>query len=158
MVLSLRQHIDLPPYTTSKFDHADVHISTGLIFVAHTLAGCIEIIDGGRCLHINTISGCPEASGVICAQEDNLIFATTRGEGKIMVIDPISQSLIREITSIGSKPNGLAWDRRRRHLLVADVQDLKPVSLIPHLVIFYQLQSYQEDRDGVPMIITGTAS
>jgi DNA-binding beta-propeller fold protein YncE len=42
-----------------------------------------------------------------------------------LIIDPISQTLMREITSIGSKPNGLAWDTRRKHLLVADVEDFK---------------------------------
>lgn len=125
MVLSLHRYIDIPPYSASKFDHADVHRSTGLIFVAHTATGSIEIINGERCLHISTIPGCPEASGVICAQEDNLIFAAARGAGKILVIDPISQSLIREIISIGSKANGLAWDTRRKHLLVADVEDFK---------------------------------
>jgi hypothetical protein len=101
----------------ANFDHADVHISTGLLFVAHTANGIIEIINGERCLHTSTISGCPEASGVLCAQQDNLIFAAARGAGKILVIDPLSQNLMREITSIGLKPNGLAWDARRRHLL-----------------------------------------
>lgn len=125
MVLSLRQFIDIPPYSASKFDHADIHKSTGLIFVAHTANGSIEVIDSERCLHLSTIAGCPEASGVICAQEDNLIFAAARGAGKILVIDPISRTLIREITSVGSKPNGLAWDTRRRLLLVADVEDFK---------------------------------
>jgi DNA-binding beta-propeller fold protein YncE len=125
MVLSLRQHIDISPYSESKFDHADVHRSSGLVFIAHTANGSIEIINGEKCFHISNIPGCPEASGVLCAQEDNLIFAAARGAGKILVIDPISQVLIREITSIGSKPNGLAWDTRRRHLLVTDVQDFK---------------------------------
>ena len=125
MVLSLRQHIDIPPYSPSKFDHADVHRSTGLLFVAHTANGSIEVINGEKCLHTSTIPGCPEASGVLCAQHDNLIFAAARGAGKILVVDPISQSLMREITSIGSKPNGLAWDTRRGHLLVADVEDFK---------------------------------
>src|SRR5919198_5900432 len=125
MVLSLRQHIDIPPSSPSKFDHADVHLSTGLLFVAHTSNGSIEIINGERCLHTSTIPGCPEASGVVCAQQDNLIFAAARGAGKILVIDPMSQNLVSEITSIGSKPNGLAWDTRRRHLFVADVEDFK---------------------------------
>lgn len=108
MVLVLCQHIDIPPYSESKFDHADIHRSTGLLFVAHTAVGCIEIINTERYLHIGAIAGCPEASGVICAQEDNLIFAAARGAGKILVINPSSQTLSREITSIGSKPNGLA--------------------------------------------------
>jgi hypothetical protein len=92
MVLLLHQYINIPPYSVSKFDHADVHGSTGLVFVAHTATGSIEVI------------GCSEASGVICAQEDNLIVAAARGAGKILVIDPMSRMTIREITAVGSKP------------------------------------------------------
>jgi DNA-binding beta-propeller fold protein YncE len=94
------------------------------VFVAHTATGSIEVIDGEQYLHIATISGCPEASGVICAKNDDLIFAAARGAGKILVIDPMSRILIREI-SAGSKPNGLAWDTRRRQLLVADVEEIQ---------------------------------
>ena len=115
MVLALYQYIDIPPYSVSKFDHADVHKPTGLVFVAHTANGSIEVIDGKKSLHIATISGCPEASGVICTSEGDLIFAAARGAGKILVIDPISRQVIHEIIA-GSKPNGLATCSRCRRL------------------------------------------
>ena len=124
MVLSLCQYIDLPPHSPSKFDHADVHTLTDSVFVAHTSAGSVEVIDGERAVHIATLQGCPEASGVLCAQKDNLIFAAARGGGKVLVVDPISRTVIREIT-VGSKPNGLAWDALRKRLLVADVEDFQ---------------------------------
>ena len=48
----------------------------------------------------------------------------TRGAGKILVINPISIEIVQEI-KVGSKPNGLAWDSRRKRLLVADVEDFQ---------------------------------
>jgi DNA-binding beta-propeller fold protein YncE len=101
-----------------------VHKSSGRVFVAHTVAGSIEVIDDNLTAHIKTIFNCPEASGVLCAQEENLVFAASRGSGKILVIDPISCAIIKEI-HVGPKPNGLAWDSRRKQLLVADVKDFE---------------------------------
>ena len=44
-----------------------------------------------------------------------------RGVGKLLVIDAVFTNVLREV-AVGSRPNGLAWDPRRKHLLVADVQ------------------------------------
>ena len=115
--------IDLPPHPPGGgFDHGDVHLETGRVFVAHTAAGTVEIIDGDRGSHRGTIHGCPEASGVLCAQDERLIFAAARGAGKVLVVNADSNDVITEV-AVGPKPNGLAWDSRRRRLLAADVQD-----------------------------------
>jgi DNA-binding beta-propeller fold protein YncE len=61
---------------------------------------------------------------VLCAQGDGgLVFAAARGAGKVLVLQPTSCAVLREI-AVGPKPNGLAWDPRRRHLLAADVEEL----------------------------------
>jgi len=130
LVLTLSECVEIPPHLQNgrgevgEFDHADVHRSSGRVFVAHTTTGNIEVIDGKHAIHIKTILGCPEASGVLCAQEQNLVFAAARGTGKVLVIDPNSCITIREI-ELGTKPNGLAWDTHRKQLLVADVGDSK---------------------------------
>lgn len=120
--LILRQYIDLPFHPEGDFDHGDVVLSNGSVFVANTAAGTVEVIDGQRLHHQVTISGCPEASGVLAAQEEGLVFAAARGAGKLLVIDAIFTTVLREI-AVGSRPNGLAWNARRKHLLVADVKD-----------------------------------
>jgi DNA-binding beta-propeller fold protein YncE len=120
--LALRQYIPLPPHPAGDYDHGDVYLESGRVFVANTAAGTVEVIDGEHLRHLATIPGCPEASGVLAAQDDALIFAAARGAGKLLVIAPIALSVLRTV-AVGTRPNGLAWDSLRRHLLVADVQD-----------------------------------
>jgi YVTN family beta-propeller protein len=120
--LTFRQSIDLPPHPKGDFDHGDVSLSNGYVFIANTAAGSVEVVDGERLRHLVTLPDCPEASGVLAAQDDALIFAAARGAGKLLVIDAMSAKVIRTV-DVGSRPNGLAWDTLRQQLLVADVQD-----------------------------------
>jgi DNA-binding beta-propeller fold protein YncE len=120
--LILRQSIDLPFHPEGDFDHGDVYLSAGSVFIANTAAGTVEVVDAEHLRHQVTIPGCPEASGVLVAQQEGLVFAAARGAGKLLVIDAVSITVLREV-AVGSRPNGLAWDPRRKHLLVADVQD-----------------------------------
>jgi len=122
MTLLISGRVDLPPHKPGGFDHADVHLESGRIYVAHTATESVEIIDGEHAKHLATIPECPEASGVVCAQSENLIFAASRGAGKILVIDVLTSRVLREVQA-GTMPNGLAWDSLRKRLLVADVED-----------------------------------
>lgn len=123
MPLHLRGYVDLPRHVQGGFDHGDVHLEDGQVFVAHTANGTVEIIDGVNGRHLRTVPGCPEASGVLCAQGEDLVFAAARAAAKVLVIHSRSRGVAREI-QVGPRPNGLAWDPRRKHLLVADVEDL----------------------------------
>ena len=120
--LILRQYIDLPFHPEGDFDHGDVYLPNGYVYIANTAAGTVEVVDGEHLRHLATIPGCPEASGVLAAQDDALIFAAARGAGKLLVIDARSTTVIRTV-DVGSRPNGLAFDPLRRQLLVANVQD-----------------------------------
>jgi DNA-binding beta-propeller fold protein YncE len=122
MTLIFVKYIDLPRHESGGFDHGDVDNASGKLFVAHTANQSIEIIDGEKLVHVGSISGCPEASGVLCAQQEALIFAAARAKGKLLVINSKSNAVVNEIM-VGPKPNGLAWDSSRRLLLVADVGD-----------------------------------
>src|SRR5437660_7980432 len=119
-MLAFRQYVNLPRHMSGGFDHADVHEESGRVFVAHTATGSIEVIDGTKNIHLKTIRGCPEASGILCAQETGLVFAAARGAGKVMFVEPRELSISGQIP-VGPRPNGLAWDTRRRQLVVADV-------------------------------------
>lgn len=121
-MLARQGTIPIPPHTPSEFDHGDVEDASGRIFVAHTQAGTVEVLDGSGKKHVATIPGCPEASGVLVAQQDGLVFAAARGSGQVLVIEAASSKLLRTI-DVGPRPNGLAWDSIRKRLLVADVED-----------------------------------
>ena len=123
MALLATGSVDLPPFRSSVFDHGDVHAASGRIFVAHTAADGVEVVDGERLEHVRTVPGCPEASGVLCAQDEGVVFAAARGAGRVLTIDAVSLNAVAEVAS-GPRPNGLAWDARRRLLLVADVEDM----------------------------------
>lgn len=120
--LILRHTLDLPPHPQGDYDHGDVFLATGQVFIANTAAGSVEVVDGAQPRRLATIPGCPEASGVLVAQQEGLVFAAARGAGKLLVIDPTTHTVLREI-GVGPRPNGLAWDLHRKHLLVADVQE-----------------------------------
>jgi len=122
VTLLISGHVDLPHHQIGGFDHADVHLESGRVYVAHTGLGSVEVVDCENAKHIATLPGCKEASGVICAQNENMVFAASRGAGKILIIDALTNRVLREVQA-GSMPNGLAWDSRRKQLLVADVDD-----------------------------------
>lgn len=132
MTLLISQYVSLPPHQPGGFDHADVHLESGRVYVAHTATGTVEVIDGESAKHVATIAGCLEASGVVCAQDENLIFAASRGAGKILVIDALTNRVLREMQA-GTMPNGLAWDGLRNRLLVADVEDNQVRLVEPYL-------------------------
>lgn len=57
---------------------------------------------------------------MVCAGSERVVFAASRGTGRVLSIDPDRLQILGE-TKVGPKPNGLAWDGNRRQLLVADV-------------------------------------
>jgi DNA-binding beta-propeller fold protein YncE len=122
MVLRFQRSIKVPPHQPTGFDHGDVMPDTGQVFVAHTRSGTVEVLDGEGGTHVATIPGCPEASGVLCLQDESLVLAAARGAGKVLAINSSTHEVVRELPA-GSRPNGLAWDPTRRQLLVADVED-----------------------------------
>ncbi|MHB8602545.1 MAG: YncE family protein [Nitrosotalea sp.] len=131
MTLKFRNHINLPGHNSGGFDHADVHISSGKVFVAHTANGTVEMIDGLKNHHLATIRGCQEASGILCAQDEDIVFAASRGAGKVMVMDANNGQILSELKT-GPRPNGLAWDTMRKQLLVADVERLQAILFDPY--------------------------
>jgi DNA-binding beta-propeller fold protein YncE len=132
-VFALHGYVDLPSSTSngaSEFDHGDVHHATGRVFVAHTAANTVEVVDGLTDRRLLSIPGCPEGSGVLCAQEEGIVFAAARGAGKVLVIEARSGRTLREVI-VGPRPNGLAWDPDHKRLLVADVQTNQALLLAP---------------------------
>jgi DNA-binding beta-propeller fold protein YncE len=124
LALAQSGFVGLPPHRDGGFDHGDVHLASGRIFVAHTAQGTVEVIDGDALVHTATIPGCPGASGVLCAQDEGLVFAAARAGDRVLVVDAASLAVVTGMAT-GPRPNGLAWNGRAETLLVADVGDFR---------------------------------
>src|SRR2546430_15605003 len=107
MALELLGSVAVPPFRDSGFDHGDVHLATGRLFVAHTRAGSVEVVDGERRAHVATIPGCPEASGVPRVQDAGVVFAAAPGAGRGLGIDPPSATPLRGLPT-RPRPHGPA--------------------------------------------------
>jgi hypothetical protein len=91
VTLALRRSIPLPADAGGGFDHGDVHPATGRVFVAHTGNGTVDVIDGPGLRMEQTLTGCAEGSGVLCASNARqFVFAAARGDGHLVVFDPNS--------------------------------------------------------------------
>ena len=110
----------VPLEEVGAFDHADVCLTTGQVFVAHTAADRIEHFDGVTLNPIQSIPGCAAGSGVLYAPESEWMLAAARGDGQLLVLDA-KTGIPRRTVPVGPKPNGIAWDPIRQHALVADV-------------------------------------
>jgi hypothetical protein len=83
--LILRQYIDLPFHPEGDFDHGDVVLSNGSVFIANTAADTVEVVDGEGLRHLATIPGCPEASGVLAADvQDNTARLVDPHAGRVV--------------------------------------------------------------------------
>ena len=118
--LRLLKRIPIPPGRSGDFDHGDVDPVTGRVFVAHTSEGTVDVIDGDTLEVMKVIEGCAEGSGVLCAPSRRLVLAAARGAGQVLHINADSLEIVGK-TAVGPKPNGLALDRGRGRVLVADV-------------------------------------
>ena len=110
--------IDLP--SGGDYDHADLHVSGGRVYLANTALGQIEVLDGPGVSHLGTIPECAGGSGVIAAGE--VAVAAARGSGELLVIDGATAQLLHRFR-VGPAPNGLAWDPDHGRLLVADTSE-----------------------------------
>jgi DNA-binding beta-propeller fold protein YncE len=115
--------VDLPAHAKGGgFDHAAVHERTGRIYVAHTANDAIDVIDTEARKYLGSIGGLPAVAGALVATGPDLVFTSNRGEDTVGVFPPDDAATLQKI-AVGVRPNGLAYDPGRRHLLVAHVGD-----------------------------------
>jgi DNA-binding beta-propeller fold protein YncE len=123
MPLHLTGHVALPAHTGSGgFDHAAVHAATGHVYVAHTANSAIDVLDPATARHLYSIPGLTAVAGALVSDESQLVFTSNRGENTIGVFAPGPDPEVTRI-AVGVRPNGLAYDVRRRLVLAANVGD-----------------------------------
>jgi DNA-binding beta-propeller fold protein YncE len=121
--LTLVGHVALPAHTGSGgFDHAAVHATTGHVYVAHTANDAIDVLDPAARKHLFSVPDLKAVAGALVSDESQLVFTSNRGEDTIGVFAPGVDPKVTKI-AVGHRPNGLAWDARRRLVLAANVGD-----------------------------------
>jgi DNA-binding beta-propeller fold protein YncE len=123
MALRLLGHIELPAHrSTGGFDHADIHLPTNRIYVAHTSNDSVDVIDCGRDRYIESIPDLMGVAGALVSETRGLVFTSNRGENTVSVFAPCDEQNAFKI-AVGVKPNGLAFDPTRNILIAANVGD-----------------------------------
>jgi DNA-binding beta-propeller fold protein YncE len=128
MPLHLTGHVELPPHRGGGgFDHAAVHAETGHVYVAHTANDSVDVFDPAARRHLFSVPGLTAVAGALVSDESRLVFTSNRGENTIGVFEPGPDPQVTKI-AVGVRPNGLAYDARRRLVLAANVGD----PAVPH--------------------------
>lgn len=121
MTLTRQDFIPIPPGKGRGFDHADVfdgaRSSGQRIYVAHTGADRIEVIDCQTNRYARSLTDLPGVAGVLIDSQQDLLFSSDRGCARVSVFRPSDEQLLGRV-AVGSHPNGLAYDAKRRRLYV----------------------------------------
>jgi len=128
MPLQFVDHVPLPANNgAGGFDHAAVHAASGHVYVAHTANSAVDVFDPAARKHLYSIPGLAAVAGALVSDESQLVFTSNRGENTIGVFAPGPDPEVTKI-AVGVRPNGLAWDAKRRLVLAANVGD----PAVPH--------------------------
>jgi DNA-binding beta-propeller fold protein YncE len=154
--------VPTPPGAAPGFDHADVHRAGRRMYVAHTGADRVDVIDCRARTFLRSLPDLPGVAGVLVDEEHDLLVTSDRGAARVSVFR-CSDEQPRGRVEVGPHPNGLAYDRRRRRLYAfnlgqplgegctASVVDLDAMQVLGELPLpgRPRLAVYDEERDRI---------
>lgn len=162
MSLARAGFVQVPAGTAPGFDHGAVHRAGRRIYVAHTGADRVDVIDCVKQRFLRSLDDLPGVAGVLVDDEHDLLFTSDRESARVSVFRCSDETLLGRV-AVGPHPNGLAYDRRRRRLhafnlgeplgegctaSVVDVASLEVVAEVP-LPGRPRWAVYDEERDCV---------
>lgn len=115
MTLVRTGFIPIPAGKAPGFDHADVYYAGRRMYVAHTGADRIDVLDCENGAYLRSLPDLPGVAGVLIDAEHDLLFSSDRAAARVSVFRCSDEQLLGQIT-VRPHPNGLAYDRRRRQL------------------------------------------
>lgn len=117
MSLTRTGFIALPSGQRPGFDHADTWVGepSARIYVAHTGADRVDVIDCEVRAFLRSINDLPGVAGVLINQEHDLLFTSDREGARVSIFRCSDESLVGRV-GVGHHPNGLAFDPTRRRL------------------------------------------
>jgi DNA-binding beta-propeller fold protein YncE len=126
MALRKAGFISIPPGKQPGFDHADVYRreapAASRLYVAHTGADCIDVIDSLSNSYLRSIPNVPGVAGILIDNENDLLFSSDRGCARASIYRCSDETLLGRVR-VGDRPNGLAYDPPRRRLFVFNIGD-----------------------------------
>jgi DNA-binding beta-propeller fold protein YncE len=154
--------IEVPPGSKPGFDHADVYRPGRRMYVAHTGADRVEVLDCDRHEFLRSLRDLPGVAGVLIDEGHDLLFTSDREAARVSVFRCSDEQLLGQV-QVGSHPNGVAYDRRRRRLYAfnlgeplgencsTSVVDLDALAVIGELPLPGRPRwaLYEEERDRV---------
>ena len=99
-----------------------VHNATSRLYVAHTVNDALDVIDCAQDQYLHSLPGLTGVAGALVSDERGLFFTSNRGEERCRSFGRARKKCSSRI-SVGVRPNGLAYDPGRNHLLAANVGD-----------------------------------
>jgi DNA-binding beta-propeller fold protein YncE len=126
MALEQVAFIPIPRGSQPGFDHADTWQGkppgSPRLYVAHTGADRIDVIDCAANTYLRAITGLPGVAGVLIDNEQDLLFSSDRGCARVSIFRCSDEALLGQV-GVGQRPNGLAYDPTRRHLFAFNIGD-----------------------------------
>ena len=107
--------IAIPSGAKLGFDHADVYRAGGRIYVAHTGADRVDVLDCKRHEFLHSLADLAGVAGVLIDEHGDLLFTSDRAAARVSVFRCSDEELLGQV-AVGSHPNGLAYDASRRQL------------------------------------------
>lgn len=110
--------IPIPRGAKPGFDHADIYRDgdgTAHLYVAHTGADRVDVIDCEAGTWLRALDGHPGVAGVLIDAGADLLFTSDRAAAQVSVYRCSDEALLGRV-SVGPHPNGLAFDPGRRRL------------------------------------------
>ena len=107
--------VSIPSGAEQGFDHADVYRRDRRMYVAHTGADRVDVIDCAQRAFLGSLPGLPGVAGVLIDEEHDLLFTSDRAAARLSVFRCSDEQLLGRV-GVGPRPNGLAYDRLRRRL------------------------------------------
>jgi hypothetical protein len=111
--------IAIPPGTRPGFDHADLYqdlSSTSRLYVAHTGADRVDVIDCAAGAWLRALPGHPGVAGVLIDAGQDLLFTSDRAASQACIYRCSSEELLARV-DVGAHPNALAFEPARQRLL-----------------------------------------
>jgi len=107
--------IPLPPGARPGFDHADTFRAGRRVYVAHTGADRVDVIDCEQQTFLRSLPDLAGVAGVLIDEAHDLLFTSDRETARVSVFRCSDERVLGRV-GVGAHPNGLAYDRRRRRL------------------------------------------